>query len=1241
MGTYLQGVQSIIPSIQPHDTGLNMVANLLQLKQNQYDSNYKQLNKMYGQFYYADLTRDDNIKRRDATVQQIDLDLKRIAGLDLSLDQNVQQASQVFKPFYEDGALMKDMAWTKNFNNTLGTAEGLLKSDDEKARKQYWDDGIRELQYRREEFKNATPEEAMGFGDPVYTSYVNVAEKTRELAKKAGLSYEKTTMSADGKWILKNKNGQLIIEPLSNLFEAEIGRDPAVQAVYRTQAYVNRKDFAKGEADKYGGEAQAEMEYMKDAYGKMKKLTESRHADKQANSKMYDAQIADIQKQIKEQGSDPLLERQLQQYQEAKGVNDEILGKLDEQLNQFNSSYSSSGNTSTGQFQNPYKDVNQLRNVVDGNMANMLMNEDLMSAATTLAYTDAKEDFKENPYAVLDVKHAHQMSEINAAGSWRYQTEQLRGQNRMQAIQAKAYYDEFSYSGEPKAPKSSGSKSGSGKRLGYEDLASANAILSNPFASEEDKQKAQDTKIKFEEQQNLEEQGNFRTKDKGTGANLPGQNTLDISTKGGTTMFDKEGKPAVVALIQMYKKQLGSNPPQMTKQQFAEAMGLGSHVLSEDKLKHPAYQGKSENGLPSYTEMHALATDPDKLLAKINSKDGFEFIMTMTNMKKAPTILTNRGAKPDAFTEADAKKRGYALYTTDKAGKVSLYKDYSPQNPEYSRNSEFNYLSKVTANGMKYIQSNPKASAVQEAMTQGLNTKLTNSAIISDNMQDYKSYRDQTKTAVINHMLTKLENDPQMIRDFGTPIFKNGKYAGNDMSRLREELENMYTYSGNLNTNYKPKTNYQLEVERERYAINQNNYLQGLQGRGVPLLGPQDYNPVKYNTATGVLERKPAGKAVYKDITNSYTSGSLDEVVKSQNWYYSSANDPNQKIFSSDKEVSDFLSNKFATEYANSIRAIYKDQAMTKEGTPVDVTSNIPVPGYEKVDDGSGIGMLGLTSTVNLAANTDATQAFYEFTNNWDKMKNSLDGLNSVMSFEGTEITGFNSGKVDKNADLASSKTGLGKRIMDEFLKWTTNNATAANRFDMDAQRIAAQNQDLGAMTMMLPESFLKTILKDKDKNPDGYLEKTDYDNLAKYGLSVIAPNSQFDNLMHNSMVTPFQGHINYRGDYTYEHPTGLGTYRIRKGGDNEPQYVSELTYKNYDGSIIGSPITNNSTNLGRNLEADLNDGIDELNWWSSVGIKQATQQQKNIQMKTPGTTQPVQPAPQQDEKPFSLGQPD
>ena len=236
MGTYLQGVQSIIPSLQPSDTGLNVVANLLQLKQSQYDSNYKSLNKLYGQYYYADLTRKDNIEKRDNTVKQIDFDLKRISGLDLSLEQNVNQAMQVFKPFYEDTALMKDMAWTKNFNNTLGSAEGLNKSTDLKQKEQYWGEGIQALQYKRKEFMEASADEAMSFENPIYTPYVNVQKKSAEIFKDSGISIEKTT--PNGGYLVRQKNGELIMEPLNHLLHSQLSADPMVKAVYDTKAYV-------------------------------------------------------------------------------------------------------------------------------------------------------------------------------------------------------------------------------------------------------------------------------------------------------------------------------------------------------------------------------------------------------------------------------------------------------------------------------------------------------------------------------------------------------------------------------------------------------------------------------------------------------------------------------------------------------------------------------------------------------------------------------------------------------------------------------------------------------------------------------------------------------------------------------------------------------------------------------------------------------------------------------------------
>jgi Tfp pilus assembly major pilin PilA len=451
MGTYLQGVQSIIPSLQPADNGLNVVANLLQLKQSQYDSNYKSLNKLYGQYYYADLTRKDNIEKRDNTVKQIDFDLKRIAGLDLSLEQNVTQAMQVFKPFYEDTALMKDMAWTKNFSMQLGEAEGLSKSMDVDRRKLYWEEGVQALQYKRKEFMDASAGEAMSFENPIYTPYVNVQTKSAEIFKDSGISMDIT--DTDGKYIIRQKNGDILTEPLSKLLQSQLSADPGVRAVYDTKAYVNRKQWTAAHAQEYGGEKQAEMKYLEDAYGKMKKATEERHADYQDSSKAYDAKIEDIKKQINAKGGDPILEKQLRQYESNKQINDGILTDLSKQVEQFNGAYSSSGNTSTG-FKNPYSDINSLRYVVDSSMANDFFADDVMTAAKDLSKREMVRDIKADPFAIIEMRHANRMAEINK----------------------QAYFDKYDYDGQLKTKKSSG-----GKKTNDPNNTTADDNSSNPF----------------------------------------------------------------------------------------------------------------------------------------------------------------------------------------------------------------------------------------------------------------------------------------------------------------------------------------------------------------------------------------------------------------------------------------------------------------------------------------------------------------------------------------------------------------------------------------------------------------------------------------------------------------------------------------------------------------------------------------------------------------------------------------
>ena len=70
MATYPQGVSSFIPDYQPYEPDLNFTANVLQLKQTQYDQNWSKLNNIYGQIVNAPLSHAESAKRRSNTMKQ-------------------------------------------------------------------------------------------------------------------------------------------------------------------------------------------------------------------------------------------------------------------------------------------------------------------------------------------------------------------------------------------------------------------------------------------------------------------------------------------------------------------------------------------------------------------------------------------------------------------------------------------------------------------------------------------------------------------------------------------------------------------------------------------------------------------------------------------------------------------------------------------------------------------------------------------------------------------------------------------------------------------------------------------------------------------------------------------------------------------------------------------------------------------------------------------------------------------
>lgn len=412
MATYLSGVTDYIPQSQPFQPDLNFYANAMQTKQNQYDTNYKAINNLYGELYNSDLTHDKNIQKKDQLLKNLDFELKRVSGLDLSLDQNVNQAQQVFKPFYDDKYLMKDMAWTKNWNSTLGRAQALQNNPDEKLSGQYWDTGIKDLQYKKEEFRNSDLEKTLSIGSAEYTPFVKASEVYQKLAKDMNLSVDIEKPDASGMYMVRQKNGDLILPTLQKLFLAEYTSNPALQKVYATEAYVNRNDYVAQNAERFKGDKlAAEKEYLQTKFNELSVYSAKRAQNNAEAVKVTGNKKNDVETAIEKGDVNPSQNEYLRKLNELYEINTRVSASstsLDKKLNGTSQDLS----VQSGAPRASGLDLNNMelaRLKVDSGIAAFNAEQGIMSAADIHARQDMvfKQDFSK--LYMENVSHQHSM----------------------------------------------------------------------------------------------------------------------------------------------------------------------------------------------------------------------------------------------------------------------------------------------------------------------------------------------------------------------------------------------------------------------------------------------------------------------------------------------------------------------------------------------------------------------------------------------------------------------------------------------------------------------------------------------------------------------------------------------------------------------------------------------------------------------------------------------------------------
>ena len=416
MATYLQGVTDFIPDYQPFQPDLNFYANVLQTKQTQYDNNWKQLNNLYGKLYSADLTNDLNVQKKDQLLKQIDFNLKRVSGLDLSLEQNVTQATQVFRPFYEDKYLMKDMAWTKNWKTTMANADSLKNSTDPKESAKYYSEGIRGLEYRREMFKNATLDETLVMGDARYTPKVDVIKEYMDFAKKYDIGM--VTQTPDGMYMVRKKNGEQLLPGLQQIFQAQYGNNQAMQDYYRELAFVERMDYASQNAEKFGGnKLEAEKDYLKTKYNWLKNVVASNQV--KADDELNTAKNlqANVEKDIKQGNVNP------QQGSYMEKLNAQLSVTTD--VERMTSSVNSQLNGAVGSAVSPssqsdlFSNIELARLKIDAGFASYKAGVDIATAAGSYAYRNYEVEYKPDAVAISKFREASANARLDKAHQYK------------------------------------------------------------------------------------------------------------------------------------------------------------------------------------------------------------------------------------------------------------------------------------------------------------------------------------------------------------------------------------------------------------------------------------------------------------------------------------------------------------------------------------------------------------------------------------------------------------------------------------------------------------------------------------------------------------------------------------------------------------------------------------------------------------------------------------------------------
>lgn len=451
MSTYIQGVTDYIPQIQEFQPDYNFYNQVLQFKQGKYDAARKQIEDVYSSMLNNPMLREEDIQKREQYFKIIKDDIKRISGLDLSLKQNAQAASDIFTDLLDDQNIAHDMAFTKQAQNALAVGESLRSRGDDG----YWSGMEQLIQMDMKKYQDSSNEQALNMSAPKYVKAVNINKELIPMLKdlKFDVTMERTwdyvydengqpIMNDDGSfkqqesnWIIKQKNGSLVEPYLQALLQGYFGNRGDINDYYTQLARYNRMQFAYQYADQFGSVEQANQYYI-DAYkNALKENISSVNNDIQ---QVYNNTL-DKLSALKEDASNTSDQGAYQRMQDLIGEYSKMLDDVEQSKEYYNTV------ANISEQEDAYYEQS-----FDSLFGNILLSNDINMAAKIASMNGSEVTYRPNEFKRDYLNHVYRMDEAKYKSDldferfqkefpYKLQLEQLKHQKTAAAVDNTIY----------------------------------------------------------------------------------------------------------------------------------------------------------------------------------------------------------------------------------------------------------------------------------------------------------------------------------------------------------------------------------------------------------------------------------------------------------------------------------------------------------------------------------------------------------------------------------------------------------------------------------------------------------------------------------------------------------------------------------------------------------------------------------------------------------------------------------